>query len=408
MSAIDVFIGDGTNPGDTTQVGTAFTRIRRSQVTTTFTYDTGYLANTRAFDVSPDLPLVERGGSVAGLPGAFADCSPDRWGRNLILKRLLADHPSESGPARAVTDVDFLLGVSDATRQGALRFAIGDHPEFQAPGVDVPKLIELPALLRAAERVAGAAGGADEFEAVKALLDAGTGSLGGARPKASVRDGERLMIAKFPHPHDDWDVMAWETVALDLVVDAGVQVPEHDLIEIDGRNVVLLERFDRREGVRVPYVSAMSLLRGGDGEHRDYLEIAEAIVDSGAAVDSDLAELFRRIAFSIAVHNTDDHLRNHGFLHVASGWQLSPAFDINPNPIAGAQRMTSIAYADGTSEGQALLRSCDHFGLDEAAALPIVADVSQAVSSWRDVARRHGITAAEQHRFAAILEAKVW
>ncbi|WP_245616942.1 type II toxin-antitoxin system HipA family toxin [Knoellia subterranea] len=304
----------------------------------------------------------------------------------------------ESRPAATLSDVDFLIGVSDLTRQGALRFQAEPGQPFLDPDQEVPKLVELPRLMRAAESVASARGA--DLAAIKELLDAGSGSLGGARPKASVCDRDRLLIAKFPHPGDEWDVMAWEKTALDLAELAGIHTPRTELLRVDGSSVLLLERFDRQAARRVPYISAMTLLGARDGDVHDYTEIAEVLVDHAVAPKEDLRELWRRMAFSIGIHNTDDHLRNHGFLRDGPGWTLAPVFDVNPNPDTGSQRVTGIGGARArVDEVAALLRYADLFDLDARRANSVLGEVTSALEGWREVAVRNGVTASEVARF---------
>jgi serine/threonine-protein kinase HipA len=302
-------------------VGRAFFAVNRRGVSTTVRYDETYLSGRNgSFALDPALPLFTGQHAVAdGLPYCFTDCAPDRWGRNLIRKRLQALDAEAGRTRRDVTEIDYLLGVTDLTRQGALRFTEpGSGPDgpFLAADPDVPKLLELPRLLHAAELVDLDEG--DDLGAVKELLDAGTGSLGGTRPKALVRDGDRILIAKFASPRDEWDVIAWEKTALDLAERAGIRVPNRRLQRINGKAVLLLDRFDRTDaGSRIPYMSAMTLLMardGGSGDF-DYVDLAEALTEHGdVTITQDLLELWRRVAFSVAIHNTDDHLRNHGFL----------------------------------------------------------------------------------------------
>ena len=305
--------------GRTVLAGDAYFTFRRGRLTATFSYDRDYIASHGAYAVDPALRLTTGSWPLPhGLPGAFSDAAPDRWGRNLIARRLRADAGVQGKPAPALDDRDYLLGVSDETRQGALRFKTNTDDVFQHPAPDVPKLIALPSLLYAANAVSHDE--PDSMEAIKTLLDAGTGSLGGARPNASVRDGDRLMIAKFPHHADGWSVIPWEKTALDLAEAAGIPVPIRRLVGIEGSPVLLLDRFDREGAHRVGYISAMTLLEAQDGQPRDYTEIAEALPESSSAAVDDLRQLWRRIAFSIAIHNTDDHLRNHGFLRHWSGY----------------------------------------------------------------------------------------
>ncbi|MFB9312906.1 type II toxin-antitoxin system HipA family toxin [Nocardioides plantarum] len=362
---------------------------KRAGVSTTFTYDETWLQRPDSYAIDPALSLFGRSTTVAGLPGCFQDCSPDRWGRNLVTTRLRALALRDANKPRDLTDVDYLLGVADLTRQGALRLRFGTDGPFLDPEAAVPQLIELPRLLAAADAIER---DPDDQAALKNLLDAGSGSLGGARPKASIRDGDQLMIAKFPHKDDDWDVMVWEATALDLAEAAGIDVPSRRLTHLNRRAVLILDRFDRSEhGARVPYVSAMTLLNRRDNDTSDYLDVCDAITDEGASPDADLESLWRRVALSVAIHNTDDHMRNHGFLRARGGWTMSPLFDVNPEPDLAKDRVTGI---DGArSHDDELL------GLESLAGecrLPtdrrntIARQVADAVSTWPDVARSHG------------------
>ena len=384
-------------------VGNVYVSERRRTVSTTFTYDSSFAARANSYSISPDLDLQwALSHHLSGLPGAFADAAPDRWGRHLIVRQLRGQAALDHRPAQTIVELDYLLGVSDLTRQGALRFRREPEPEYLASGTDVPPLVELPRLLRAADAVSA---GDDTLAPVKALLDAGTGSLGGARPKASVRDGPRLLIAKFPHREDHWNVMAWEMTVLDLAERAGIATPTRRLVRVGERPALLVERFDRSGSVRRAYISAMTLVSGTDGEAYDYLEVAEKLAEHGAAVTADLHRLWRRIAFFLAVNNTDDHLRNHGFLRAPGGWTLSPAFDVNPNPDPSAPHATSIGYRAGRSAGlDALMGLVADFGLDSSAARRILAEIADAVSQWRQVAAGHGISHAEQALFADVFD----
>lgn len=378
---------------------------RRAGISTTFTYDPTWLARPDAYAIDPQLSLFGRSSTVADLPGCFQDCSPDRWGRTLIEKRLRALALHDGTGQRTITDVDYLLGVADLSRQGALRLRHVSTTEPTAPSgafVDphtvVPTLIELPRLLAAAD---AAERDPDDQTAVKDLLDAGSGSLGGARPKASVRDGDQLMLAKFPHHDDTWDVMAWEATALDLAERAGIAVPRRRLTRINRRAVLILDRFDRTPaGLRLPYISAMTLLGRADGEVADYTDLCDAISDEGAATLADLAALWRRVAFSVAIHNTDDHLRNQGFTRAPGGWTLSPAFDINPNPDTASVRVTGIDGARNVDdESLGLASLAVECRLDARRRSQIVTQIQNVVAGWQSVARANGIRATEISRF---------
>lgn len=335
-------------------------------------YTDEYLANPVAYPFAPQVPLT--GGSfagAAGLPGPMRDGAPDRWGRLIVSRRI----------GRDPNDDDLLLGVSDHTRQGALRYRRGSHVH-QHPGNDTPPLLDLAKLQGAADSVAA---DNDDNDAYKLLLQMGTDSLGGARPKAAVGKGDELWIAKFTHSTDAWSVIEWEAVTLRLAAAAGITVPQHELVHVGTRAVLLTRRFDRAQsGTRIGYISAMTMLGNQDGEYMDYLDIAGDIQAVADQPEVQLHQLFRRVVFSLAVNNTDDHGRNHGFLRNDRGWVLSPAFDINPNPNTEALRSTGIGGARGRGEGMAtLLQEARAFRLDQTEAKAIVYEVATAVSDWR-------------------------
>ena len=387
--------------GETLLAGRAqFHRSRGTLTSTTFQYDPAYLAHTSAYQLDPALQLVSGTQQTQGLPGAFSDSAPDRWGRNLIKKRERALAGLESRRPRDFDDADFLAGVSDFTRQGALRYRAESNAEFLDPGHTVPRLLRLPELLHAAD-TASSDTGPDGYEAVKLLLAAGTGSLGGARPKAAVLDSDgRQLIAKFPHLEDDWDVMAWEATALDLAASAGVTVPPRRLVRVEGRHVLLLNRFDRtKTGDRIGYTSVMTMLEHRDGDHADYVDIADILAEVSAQAKEDSRQLFCRVAVSVGLNNTDDHLRNHGFLHGRGGWTLSSAFDVNPNPNPEL-RQTTIAGADSPADESAglmeLARACR---LSAAEARAVLANVANEITRWRDIAIGNGVPQSQLAKF---------
>lgn len=390
----------------TSLVGRAHFTRHRGQVSTTFLYDPDYLARG-GMSIDPALPLVTGAQHQVGLVRAFGDGAPDRWGRGLIEKAERARARSEHRAPRRLDDLDYLLGVSDDTRQGALRFRRPDSSTFLGPPATVPALISLPTLLHASDELAA---GDDSSRAVKQLLDTGTTGLGGARPKASVRleDGS-LAIAKFPHGGDQWDVMAWEATALDLMERAGIRTPTRRLTRVGDRGVLLLRRFDRSsEGRRIGYISAMTALGASDGDHRDYTEITEAVRDLSASPRSDLSELFARVVTSVLVGNTDDHLRNHGFLSVGDAWTLSPAFDVNPTPDPWRSRSTTILGADALpDEAEVLLDFAEECDVTAAQARRSISSITTAVSAWRGVARGNGITEQEIARMAESMEPRM-
>lgn len=403
MSAVEVWVSIG---GVDVRAGTLYPHRRRGSSTesASFTYLDEYIANPRGYSLEPGLHL-DAGAhqSSIGHPtfGAFGDCAPDRWGRTLVKRREAAQARAEGREPRRLGEVDYLLGVRDDLRQGALRFRRGDGPFEAIEDRGVPALTDLPELLTLAARAE--ADSADLPDLLR-LIQVGS-SLGGARPKAHVRDADgNLAIAKFPSAaHDTWNVMAWEKVALELAAQAGIAVPASTLLNLAGRSVLVVDRFDRTRDAdggptgRVGYVSAMTMLQSTDGEQGSYLEIAEAIEKRSSHATADLRQIWRRIVFSILISNTDDHLRNHGFLHEdGDTWRLSPAFDLNPNPEPGTKHLsTAIDLGDDTASISLALSVADYFRLSAEQANDVVAQVQTAVSRWASVARRYGLSSQE-------------
>jgi serine/threonine-protein kinase HipA len=307
---------------------------------------------------------------------------------------------------RTLSEADYLLGVNDEARQGALRFSLEDSGPYLAfkDKNSIPPLIDLPRLLSATEHYLN---DNETAEDLKILLAPGS-SLGGARPKASVRDKDgHLVIAKFPKNDDEFNVVVWEAIALTLAKKAGIKTTQWRLETIRDKPVLLLRRFDRQAGQRIPFLSAMSMLGAKDNDPHSYLEIAYAITQHGASPNSDLEELWRRIIFTVLISNTDDHLRNHGFLYERhKGWRLSPAYDINPTPVELKARMlsTSIDYDDSTASIDLALSVIDDFRIMKARALEIIKEVALAVSEWRSVATQYGLIKREIDRMASAFE----
>jgi serine/threonine-protein kinase HipA len=360
-----------------------------------FAYADGYLASPDAYALDPALPMVTGALQAPGgraTFGAFADCSPDYWGRMLTWRAEQARAKAAGTDPRPIGELDVLLGVRDDLRQGALRFARGEQGPFvAAEDSGVPVLADLPALLDSAER---AGRGEADYDDLRRLVPAGS-SIGGWRPKVHFLDAAgRAAIAKFPKPDSDtWNVMAWEKVALDLARDAGVRVCDSQLIRVGERHVLVVSRFDRHDGARTGYASARTMLQAGTSDRRSYLEIAAVIEEQSPAVAADLRELWRRIAFSVLISNIDDHLRNHGFLRQRAGaWRLSPAFDINPDARPGPKHLSTAIDATSTlASVETLMSVTDHFRLDAGAALGILGEVTRAAGRWREVATSCGL-----------------
>lgn len=394
--------------GEDVPAGRLWAHRRRGAESQTFAYLRTYLARDDAYALDPALPLVEGPQQTADgrwIFAAFSDSSPDRWGRKLIRRSERRRAERERDAERSLGETELLLGVRDDLRQGALRFRDPGSGGFIAGDEEgVPAMLELPRLLRAAER---ADLDEDDDEDLAALLRGGS-SLGGARPKAHVIDPEgRLSIAKFPSPAgDEWDAIGWEAVALRLAREAGIAAAASALHTIDGRSVHIVERFDRAGGRRVGYLSALTMLERVDGEAGSYLEIADAIQRHSPGATADLRELWRRIAFSILISNFDDHLRNHGFLRTSSaGWSLAPAFDLNPDPRPGERRLsTAIDFDRADADLDLLLELAPEFRLSREQARAAIGEVAATTSRWRDTALALGLPEAELGPMAPAFE----
>ncbi len=382
--------------GQPVHAGHLYSHRRRRAESASFSYAETYLAAPDAYELDPGLPLQSGNQQTPErlkLFRAFADSSPDRWGRHLIVRaeRLRATQASTAG--RRFGEFDLLLGVRDDLRQGALRFRAEDSETYLAAAdTGVPQLTDLPSLLRATDRF-----GADEAgPADLAVLLRAESSLGGARPKAHVRTASgALAIAKFPAPASDrWNVMTWEKTTLDLAHAAGIVVPRSQLVKVSGRDVLVVDRFDRDGPRRIGYASAMTMLEAAAGDGSSYQDIAGVIEEHSAVATAELQQLWRRIAFSVLVSNTDDHLRNHGFVHVAGDtWSLSPAFDLNPDPDPGEKYLaTAIEGDDTTASIELALEVAPYFRLTPVAARVALREVVAAQRQWETVAARHGLT----------------
>jgi serine/threonine-protein kinase HipA len=389
-------------------VGYLWARQNKGRESASFEYATEWLSNPQRFSLEPALNLgtgafhTNAGHKIFG---AIGDSAPDRWGRVLIgrAERQLAR--DENRPPRTITELDYLLGVGDIARQGALRFCAEQGSPFLGVGTvqQIPPLIELPRLLGAAERFSADEETADD---IRLLLAPGS-SLGGARPKASIidRDG-RLAIAKFPKADDDIRVPLWEAVALTLAHKAGIPTPSWRIETINDKAVLILHRFDRVNETRTPYLSAMSMLGAIDNEPHSYMEIADALRQYGSHAEQDCAGLWRRIVFNILISNTDDHLRNHGFVFAKNGWALSPAFDLNPVPTDVRPRIlsTAIDEVDATASMDIAFDVAKHFGLKPDVAKAIAREVGAVVATWRDTAASLGLNAKEIERMSSAFE----
>lgn len=388
-------------------VGRLYTHERRGHETASFEYDPAWLNHPDCFSIEPLLSL-HRGQyhtpTGRALFASLTDAAPDRWGRTLMRHAERKKAQREHREPRALREIDFLLQVDDASRQGALRFSThlgGPYVTVYSDASHIPPLLELPRLLSAAHHVA------EEKETdadLQALLAPGS-SLGGARPKASVRDRNgSLLIAKFPQSGDEMNIPAWESIALNLAARAGINVAKHRLEQIGQRSILLLERFDRRGEERLPFLSMMSALNATDNEQHTYLEMAEALRQYSAAPLLDLKELWSRMVFNILIANVDDHLRNHALLRpTREGWRLSPAYDVNPTPadIRPRRLSTAIVPDDPETSLAVAMSVASHFYLKRPQAEELVQKLSLAVKEWRKEAKKLKLPSAEIDRMAS-------
>jgi serine/threonine-protein kinase HipA len=359
-------------------------------VSTTFRYDQTWLERDNAFALCPMLPLDTSPHTFSSLPlmpGAIEDAGPDAWGKHVIERAVRAEAKQAGTGPQALDDFDLVMLVDDTTRSGALRFSVDGGETFLSPQRGgVPTMVDIRELEAAARKQA--VGEADDAE-IALLFRSGT-SMGGARPNATVaaEDG-RLMLAKFSAPTDVGDHEFWEAVTLELAREAGLTVPNSCWIPIDDyRSVLLTERFDRtRTSGRVGYMSAQTALSMAAGEVVTYVDLAEVVARLSTEPETDLAELCRRVAFTLLVNNVDDHMKNHGFLRSCAGWRLAPAFDINPDAsrrdVAGTPLAEGMA-GDRTIDG--LITLADHFGLTRDEGAQAVRKIAEVTRRWRQAA----------------------
>ena len=332
--------------------------------------------------------------------GIFLDSAPDRWGRLLLDRREALTARDEKRVTRALTEWDYLLGVHDECRMGALRFRRDDaSPFLEDRTLAAPPVTSLPEL--EAVSLALEQDGAEKLPAYRqwlATLVAPGTSVGGSRPKANFREQDgSLWIAKFPSRDDRRNVAAWESLLHELAKDCGVDVPQYRLARLKSAyHTFCSKRFDRTSHGRRFFVSAMTLLEHRDGEGGSYLEIAEFIENDGAKgqVERDLEQLFRRVIFNVLVGNTDDHLRNHGFIREPTGWRLAPAYDLNPSP---ARRTHALRLDDASDipEIDTVLKTAQLYRLTERAAQRVLDQVLGVTRDWRRRARAARLAASE-------------
>ncbi|MFG6082236.1 type II toxin-antitoxin system HipA family toxin [Paracoccus litorisediminis] len=376
---------------------------RRSH--STFIYDQDWIDNPRGFDLCPQMPRgaapfhASSGGRDSRkrdvIAGPFVDTSPDSWGRKL-MRRVLGE---------GATEFDFLIACDDTARQGALRFLHEDGKPFPLIGKAIPRLADIEQLLQIAQRFERDPAGAEQ-DALDLVGAAGT--PGGARPKANVRDGDRLWLAKFTSINDTWPVERLEVGTMRLAGAIGIRTPECRL-ELAGsaHPIGLFSRFDRRDGGRVPYISARTALGLVGHASGFYTDIADVIRAVSARPADDLREIWLRMVFGILVTNTDDHLKNHGFIYAGQNrWRLSPLFDVNPQPRRHAQMETGISPIHGHEPDiNAAMDASEFFDLRAVDARVLARDMATLIrDGWREEMRRQGLTGAGLNACAPAFE----
>jgi len=390
-------------------IGRLWFHSRKGKESVSFEYDKSWLIHPERFALEPALKLTEgvfHTGIDQDIFGAIGDSAPDRWGRVLMRRAEFRRAKSKKETVRALSEADYLLGVSDELRQGALRFSEKINGEFLSPKNknSIPPLVDLPKLLVASDKFID---DKENSEDLRLLLAPGS-SLGGARPKSSVLDKNgHLAIAKFPRRDDIFEVEKWEAVALTLARNAGITTPLFSLETINKKPVLIVKRFDRIKKIRVPFLSAMSMLQARDHEQHSYLEIADALSQYGANPDEDMKQLWRRIVFNVLISNTDDHLRNHGFLYEnQKGWRLSPAYDLNPTPTEIKPRIltTAIDFNNNSASLETALSVAKYFRLNKNETKKIIKEVKKSTTKWCEVAKNFKLKKKEIDRMASAFE----
>ena len=389
-------------------MGTLNINITRGIEIFSFEYDDDWLQSGIAQVLDPDLGLYAGPQYIRDDKanfGLFLDSSPDRWGRLLMRRKEAAEARKENRENKTLYESDYLLGVFDGHRMGALRFKtdpngefLNDNRKFATPPWTSIRTLEFASLQLEKEDISE---DPEYFKWLSMLLAPGS-SLGGARPKASVVDpnGE-LWIAKFPSLNDHKNVGAWEIIVNRLAINAGLNVAYAKAKKFYGKyHTFLTKRFDRNtKGHRIHFASALTMMGYKDGaDYTDgvsYLELAEFLIQKGARVNEDLEELWRRIVFNICVSNTDDHLRNHGFILTDNGWILSPAYDINPIE-TGSGLSLNITEDDNSLDLELALEIGEYFRLDNKRANKIINQIKNSVQYWREISIEYGIPKTEQ------------
>lgn len=382
--------------------------VGRGKEVFSFEYDSTWIKENHAQDLDPSLQLF---GGPQYAPvhqdnfGIFLDSAPDRWGRLLMRRRESQLARQEKRKQRDLKESDYLLGVYDGHRLGGLRFKTDPSGTFLDDDISMasPPWTSIRDLEFASQQLEkdGIEEDPNYGKWLKMLMVPGA-SLGGARPKASVRDrNDALWIAKFPSRGDIDNKGAWEAVVHQLANQCGIVTSEAQAKTFVGKHhTFLTKRFDRKDDKRLHFASAMTLLNRRDGDEASYLDLVELIVAKGAQPAKDLEQLWRRIVFFICVSNIDDHLRNHGFILSGRGWVLSPCYDMNPS-YEGEGLKLNISQDDNMQDLNLAREVSPYFRLTPQKAEQIIKQVVGAVKKWRALALKYSIATSEQKRMAS-------
>lgn len=405
-----------TGMKDPVLMGVLKAEFTRGKEIFSFSYSEDWLKSRYSQILDPELQLYS-GSQYAKEEkqnfGVFLDSSPDRWGRFLMKRREAAIARSEKRPERTMRESDYLLGVFDGHRMGAIRFKedpdgpfLNDNEKLASPPwISIKELEQISLRLEDDDAIEDP----DYMKWLTILINPGS-SLGGARPKASVVDDRKnLWIAKFPSKADNKDIGGWEMVSNELARYAGLNVAVSKIQKFSNEYYTFLtKRFDRpSSGERIHYASAMTMLGYVDGNNYQdgvsYLEIVDFLTKNGGNVENDLTELWQRIVFNLFVANTDDHLRNHGFILTEKGWILSPAFDINPNEDGNGLSL-NISLDDNSLDLELALEVADYFRVKKDEALVKIENIKSSVKNWRKVANKYQLPKSEQELMAKVFE----
>lgn len=347
--------------------------------------------------------------------GCFSDSLPDRWGRMLIHRREQIIAASENRPVRRLSSFDYLMGIDDLSRMGGFRFKETAGGDFinSSGTLRIPPLAKIRELINASDEIEKSEeeNRLPEIKWLAQLVQPGS-SLGGARPKASVIDADKVLyIAKFPSRKDDYNVGLWEHFCHLLAGKAGIDAASTKVITANNQYHTLLSRRFDRTGTsgRIHFASAMTLLGLSDGDNartgHGYPDIVDFILQNSTDVNKNLQELYRRVAFNICAGNSDDHFRNHGFLLTPKGWTLSPAYDMNPT--RNDHQSLLISRFTNKADLQILLNSCEDYMLPHNIAEKIIIEVVTAVKDWKELAVQLGIANQEMELFGSIFNGRI-